>query len=61
MEPKHHHWAEWTWFEVEREEAAAASYPLVYILRPASPGKILRGYEEYDTDSAVASKTAQRK
>jgi multisubunit Na+/H+ antiporter MnhF subunit len=35
------------WFEVEREEHAQPPRPYVYILRPAPPGKILRGYQEY--------------
>ena len=36
------------WFEVEREEHAQPPRPYVYVLRPAPPGKILRGYQEYD-------------
>lgn len=36
------------WFEVEREEQASPPWAFVYILRPASPGKVLRGYQEYD-------------
>jgi len=35
------------WFEVEREERAQPPRPYVYFLRPAPPGKILRGYREY--------------
>jgi hypothetical protein len=35
------------WFEVEREEHAQPPRPYVYFLRPAPPGKILRGYQEY--------------
>ena len=35
------------WFEVEREEHAQPPRPHVYFLRPALPGKILRGYQEY--------------
>jgi hypothetical protein len=35
------------WFEVEREERAQPPRPYVYFLRPAPPGKILRGYQEY--------------
>jgi len=35
------------WFEVEREEHAQPPRPCVYFLRPAPPGKILRGYQEY--------------
>jgi hypothetical protein len=35
------------WFEIEREEHAQPPRPFMYVLRPASPGKILRGYHEY--------------
>jgi hypothetical protein len=35
------------WFEVEREEHTQPPRPHVYFLRPAPPGKILRGYHEY--------------
>ncbi|HSK43279.1 MAG TPA: hypothetical protein VLA83_05250 [Candidatus Binatia bacterium] len=35
------------WFEVEREDRSQPPRPYVYILRPAPPGKILRGYQEY--------------
>ena len=35
------------WFEVEREEHAQPPRPHVYFLRPAPPGKILRGYQQY--------------
>ena len=35
------------WFEVEREEHTQPPRPHVYFLRPAPPGKILRGYQEY--------------
>jgi hypothetical protein len=35
------------WFELEREEHAQPPRPNVYYLRPAPPGKILRGYQEY--------------
>ena len=41
------------WFEVEREEPAQPPRPYVYVLRPAPPGKILRGYQEYDIAGAV--------
>jgi hypothetical protein len=41
------------WFEVEREESGPPPRPFVYLLRPASPGKVLRRYEEYDTGSAL--------
>ena len=36
------------WFEVESEEQALPPRAFVYVLRPASPGKVLRGYQEYD-------------
>jgi hypothetical protein len=36
------------WFEVESEEQAPPPRVFVYVLRPASPGKVLRGYQEYD-------------
>ena len=47
------------WFEVEREEHAQPPHPYVYILRPAPPGKVLRGYQEYSnaTPETVAMKT----
>jgi hypothetical protein len=49
------------WFEVEREEHGPPPRSFVYILRPAPPGKILRGYQEYDAASAlVASATKER-
>jgi len=32
---------------VEREEHAQPPRPYVYFLRPAPPGKVLRGYQEY--------------
>lgn len=35
------------WFEVEREAHAQPPRPYVYFLRPAPPGKVLRGYQEY--------------
>jgi hypothetical protein len=40
------------WFEVEREEHAQPPRPYVYVLRPAPPEKILRGYQEYDAARA---------
>jgi hypothetical protein len=46
------------WMEVEREEQGAAPRSFVYILRPASKGKILRGYQEYDVQSALANNAA---
>jgi hypothetical protein len=39
------------WFEVEGEEHAQPPRPYVYVLRPAPPGKILRGYQEYHVAS----------
>ena len=47
------------WFEVEHEEHAQLPRPYVYVLRPAPPGKILRGYQEYPaaTLETVAMKT----
>ena len=46
------------WFEVEREEQAQPPRPYVYVLRPAPPGKILRGYQQYPaaTVETVAGK-----
>jgi len=41
------------WFEVERTEQGAAPRSFVYVLRPFPPGKILRGYREYDVASAL--------
>lgn len=43
------------WFEVERAEAGRPPRVHVYLLRPAPPGKVLRGYEEYDAASALRS------
>jgi hypothetical protein len=42
------------WFEVERTEAGWPPRSWIYILRPSSPAKILRGYQEYDVASAVS-------
>jgi len=39
------------WFEVESEEQAPPPRTFMYVLRPASPGKVLRGYQEYDAAS----------
>ena len=36
------------WFEIEREEHGQPPRSYMYVLRPASPGKILRGYQEYE-------------
>lgn len=49
------------WYEVEHEETGTTAYPAIYILRLVSPGKILRGYEEYDAASAITTETGQRK
>jgi hypothetical protein len=46
------------WFEVESEEQASPPRTFVYILRPASPGKVLRGYQEYDAASVDATRAA---
>jgi hypothetical protein len=43
------------WYEVETQEEGTAQRRFVYLLRPAPVGKVLRGYEEYDVDSALAS------
>ena len=48
------------WFEVECEDQAQLPHSHVYVLRPAPPGKILRGYQEYDVPSAMnASSTVE--
>jgi|ERR1700731_5473951 len=41
------------WFEVEREEPAPLPYSCAYVLRPSPPGKVLRGYQEYDASGAL--------
>lgn len=41
------------WFEMESEEHGQPPRPYVYVLRPAPPGKILRGYQEYDIARAL--------
>lgn len=46
------------WFEVESEEQAPPPRTYVYILRPASPGKVLRGYQEYDAAALDATNAA---
>ncbi|HET9282001.1 MAG TPA: hypothetical protein VFR24_08575 [Candidatus Angelobacter sp.] len=48
------------WFEVEGEEQGTPPRVYVYLLRPAPPGKILRGYEEYDLASALKAHTSNR-
>jgi len=45
------------WFEVE-SEVQAPPRAFVYVLRPASPGKVLRGYQEYDAAALDATKAA---
>jgi len=46
------------WFEVESEEQAPPPRTFMYVLRPASPGKVLRGYQEYDPASLDTTKVA---
>jgi hypothetical protein len=46
------------WFEVESEGQGAPPRTFVYVLRPASPGKVLRGYQEYDPVSVEITKAA---
>ena len=46
------------WFEVESEEQASPPWAFIYILRPASPGKVLRGYQEYDAADLDTTKAA---
>ena len=36
------------WYEGEEEQRGLAPRPYIYLLRPAPPTKILRGYEEYN-------------
>ena len=43
------------WFEVERTEEGAVPRSFIYILRPSPPGRILRGYQEYDIASALSA------
>ncbi|MBZ5489917.1 MAG: hypothetical protein LAO76_03180 [Acidobacteriia bacterium] len=47
------------WFEIESEEHAGPPRPYVYVLRPAPPGKILRGYQEYDIAAALNTTSIQ--
>ena len=49
------------WFEVEREEHSTPPRSFIYILRPAPPGKILRGYQEYDAASALGASAAKKR
>ena len=46
------------WFEVESEEQAPPPRAFVYVLRPASPGRVLRGYQEYDAAALDATNAA---
>jgi len=46
------------WFEVESEEQAQPPRTFLYVLRPASPGKVLRGYQEYGPASLDTTKVA---
>jgi hypothetical protein len=41
------------WFEMESEKHAGPPRPFVYVLRPAAPGKILRGYQQYNIAGAL--------
>jgi hypothetical protein len=36
------------WYEIEKEEIGNPPLAHAYLLRPASPGKVLRGYERYE-------------
>lgn len=45
------------WFEVEREEQAHVPHSYAYVLRPSPPGKILRGYHEYDAAGALNTRS----
>jgi hypothetical protein len=46
------------WFELESAEQGPPPQTFVYILRPASPGKVLRGYQEYDAAALDTIKAA---
>jgi hypothetical protein len=41
------------WYEVDAQEKGTAQRRFVYVLRPAPVSKVMRGYEEYDADSAL--------
>jgi hypothetical protein len=41
------------WFEMERTEQGLAPRSFIYVLRPSPPGKILRGYQDYDLASTL--------
>jgi len=46
------------WFEVESEAQAPSPRAFAYVLRPASPGKVLRGYQKYDAADLAVTKAA---
>jgi hypothetical protein len=48
------------WYEVEAAEESTAQRGFVYVLRLAPVSKVLRGYEEYDADSALNSPGSAR-
>lgn len=41
------------WYELDHEEQGRAPHAYVYILKRASMGRVLRGFQAYDPDSAV--------
>ena len=41
------------WYELEKTEQGKPPRDYAYVLRPAHAGKILRGFEAYDVDSAL--------
>jgi len=43
------------WFEVERTEQGPPPRSFIYVLRPSPPGKVLRGYRDYDVASASSA------
>jgi hypothetical protein len=49
------------WFEVEQEEAGPPPRSFIYILRPAPPGKVLRGYQEYAAPSVLSASAAKER
>jgi len=48
------------WFEVEREEQAYPPHSYAYVLRPSPPGKILRGYHEYDAAGELKARSTTK-
>ncbi|HZE80761.1 MAG TPA: hypothetical protein VE604_07640 [Candidatus Polarisedimenticolia bacterium] len=48
------------WFEVEREEQAHLPHSYAYVLRPSPPGKILRGYHEYDAAGVLKARSTTK-